>query len=596
VKFRLTRFSVLAVGLAAASTNLHAAAQPVKSPGKVKDLAGRVEVVPSGRLRPMADGHAQVRVSLWNSTENDIHGPVFLVVDSTGIKDVTLENHPDQTASGKGVFEVLSAGEMIPAHGMTSAVALGFATPAGFDQEQANSFKLKARAFGREVPSQYATDKHEDDDFATQGKSYDAARLNEVMAIQERATAQLTKNPGVFGTGIAENSRGELVMRVYTETRGQAKNLPGSVEGVALDVRPIPGGFKADPARDTVIFKDGKALSKASRDAARTQSTKTKASSASKPNAAPGGDPTIRFDRPVPIGSSAFNATDVCASGTLGFRCRDSSGKVYAVSNAHVFAKESLSSLGESMIQPSQGDSNCIINLDDDKIGELVDFVNWNLDPTGLTPPGQLSNFMDCALMEVFLAKDPNGNDVPAVDTATPEDGYGTPSSKIVRVNRIGLQVQKYGRTSIYTRGFTSATNVFSLVGGSTGVVAYYHLDEFLPVAPHFSLGQPGDSGSLIVTVDGNRPVSLLFAGGGNETLGNPIGRVLDRFNVKVDDGTQPVTTEGDGNFGSSGRVGIAVSQVGQDLDIIGLLPPELQGRVKNPKQNNRDYGPREVP
>lgn len=50
-----------------------------------------------------------------------------------------------------------------------------------------------------------------------------------------------------------------------------------------------------------------------------------------------------------------------------------------------------------------------------------------------------------------------------------------------------------------------------------------------------FSRG--GDSGSLIVTQNENKnPVGLLFAGGGRWTIANPIGLVLDAFDVTIDD------------------------------------------------------------
>jgi hypothetical protein len=52
-----------------------------------------------------------------------------------------------------------------------------------------------------------------------------------------------------------------------------------------------------------------------------------------------------------------------------------------------------------------------------------------------------------------------------------------------------------------------------------------------------FSAG--GDSGSLIVTADDKKnPVGLLFAGSDMHTIANPIGLVLDRFNVTIDDGS----------------------------------------------------------
>ncbi|NQU97374.1 MAG: hypothetical protein HQ548_07005, partial [Chloroflexi bacterium] len=53
-----------------------------------------------------------------------------------------------------------------------------------------------------------------------------------------------------------------------------------------------------------------------------------------------------------------------------------------------------------------------------------------------------------------------------------------------------------------------------------------------------FSAG--GDSGSLIVTEDGNNPVALLFAGSKFYTVANPIGDVLDAFGVTIDDGSTP--------------------------------------------------------
>ncbi|MGH7457200.1 MAG: hypothetical protein ACRENG_37975, partial [bacterium] len=46
-----------------------------------------------------------------------------------------------------------------------------------------------------------------------------------------------------------------------------------------------------------------------------------------------------------------------------------------------------------------------------------------------------------------------------------------------------------------------------------------------------FSAG--GDSGSLVVDLSGN-PVGLLFAGGSNTTIANPIGAVLTEFGVTI--------------------------------------------------------------
>jgi hypothetical protein len=45
---------------------------------------------------------------------------------------------------------------------------------------------------------------------------------------------------------------------------------------------------------------------------------------------------------------------------------------------------------------------------------------------------------------------------------------------------------------------------------------------------------QGGDSGSLIVTDAGRKPVGLLFAGSASHTIASPIGAVLAALDVKL--------------------------------------------------------------
>ncbi len=315
-------------------------------------------------------------------------------------------------------------------------------------------------------------------------------------------------------------------------------------------------------------------------------------------------DPTVRFERPVPIGVSSFNGdVGICAAGTLGFRVKDSSGKLYAISNSHVWAENGSATVGDQCVQPSPGDNACASDTANNTIGTLSDFTSYINNITGSrffrsnTLP---MNFIDAALVEVGTALDSTGATVIAVGTSTPSDGYGTPSSEIIRSNRIGLLVQKYGRTTGYTRGITTAVSVYSPIGATPANenTEFYRLDEFIAVDKSAAFSQPGDSGSLIVSMD-RRPVSHLFAGGANSvgvdvTLGNRIGAVLDEFNVRIDDGTDAaVTVTGTGTTGLGGRGGIAYGNlVAADLDeftvtdangntLPGLLPPELLGRVR---------------
>jgi PKD repeat protein len=60
--------------------------------------------------------------------------------------------------------------------------------------------------------------------------------------------------------------------------------------------------------------------------------------------------------------------------------------------------------------------------------------------------------------------------------------------------------------------------------------------DQFAVTPGTFSDG--GDSGSGIVTVGNADIVGLLFAGSSTHTIATPIGPVLDRFNVTIDDGS----------------------------------------------------------
>jgi hypothetical protein len=393
-------------------------------------------------------------------------------------------------------------------------------------------------------------------------------------------------------------------------TRAAGKALPGSIDKYPVEIKPVPGGFKSGPTLSTVTTQNGVSTSKSTR-AKNAQGTATR--SGNSPNVVVPVDTTQRFDRPIPIGVSSFNAQTLdtggvgvlCASGTLGCRAKDSSGKLYAISNSHVWGALGAGTVGELIVQPSQGDNNCLTQTDINTIGTLADFTSYINDVAGgpffrsNTLP---LNFIDAALMEVSDAADPTGALVPAVGFATPSDGYGAPSSNILRANRIGLQVQKHGRTTGYTRGYTSAVNIMATIGGAVPNedADYYRLDEFLGLPPFASLGAPGDSGSLIVTMDGRRPVALLFAGGSagalqkTVTLGNLIGPVLDRFNVRVDDGTTAaVHTGGVSTTGISARGGLALGNLSekdladfQVVDAAGiitneLLPAELRGRVR---------------
>ena len=230
---------------------------------------------------------------------------------------------------------------------------------------------------------------------------------------------------------------------------------------------------------------------------------------------------TGRYDRPVPIGVSTGHP-DITA-GTIACRVKDLAGNVYALSNNHVYANSNEALLGDAVIQPGTADDG--ISPADD-IGTLSDF-----EPIEFSRRAE--NEIDAA---IALSSTAN------LGTATPDGGYGTPSSTDVEAV-LGQQVQKFGRTTKLTQGEVTGVNATVNVGYGPGKTARF-VKQILIEPGDFSAG--GDSGSLIVTQSGNNPVGLLFAGSSSMTVANRIDLVLARFIVTVDGttaGEPPVIT-----------------------------------------------------
>jgi hypothetical protein len=199
-------------------------------------------------------------------------------------------------------------------------------------------------------------------------------------------------------------------------------------------------------------------------------------------------------------------------------------GNVYALSNNHVYANQNEANIGDIVLQPGIYDGGVYPG---DQIGTLSDYQFIDFTFSG-------ENYMDAAI--ALSSTDLLGN-------STLEDGYGIPNSQIAAAS-IGLPVKKYGRTTSLTHGQVDAIDVFvevcyEQIWGFCIKSAYF-FDQIQISGSGFS--GPGDSGSLILTEDGNNPVGLLFAGSDTTTFANRIDLVLDAFGVTIDDetGTTP--------------------------------------------------------
>src|SRR5712664_3739554 len=198
-------------------------------------------------------------------------------------------------------------------------------------------------------------------------------------------------------------------------------------------------------------------------------------------------DPTQR-QRPAPMGFSVGHPA--ITAGTIGARVRDALGHVYILSNNHVLANSNGASIGDPEYQPGPFDG-----------GTPAD--------DGYSMPNST------------IWGDANGDGL-----------FDNPNALL------GLNVQKYGRTTRLTHG--------QITGVSATVTICYAVDGFTctktarfvdqPIISPGTFSNGGDSGSLIVTDDANlNPVALLFAGNVNVTIENRIDLVLQRFGVVID-------------------------------------------------------------
>jgi hypothetical protein len=322
-----------------------------------------------------------------------------------------------------------------------------------------------------------------------------------VREAQERHTNGLLAIDGVEGTAIGLNENGRLAVKVFTARQGVA-GIPKTLDGIPVKVV-VSGKFYALPMPDTPPGQE-------------KQEDEV--------------DPTVRFERPVPIGVSTGHP--LVTAGTIGCRVKDSVGNIYALSNNHVYADENQASIGDNVLQPGRVDGG----VDpDDAIGTLTTWVPIVFYDPDNPPDPVPTNEIDAAIAKIII-DEIDETTVPRVDNATPIDGYGIPSSTTTTAS-LGLEVQKYGRTTGFTRGTVSEVNFIGNVGYSTGTARFVGqivIVKTIGTKGRFSKG--GDSGSLIVTDDENRnPVGLLFAGGGRWTIANPIGPVLEAFEVTID-------------------------------------------------------------
>ena len=239
------------------------------------------------------------------------------------------------------------------------------------------------------------------------------------------------------------------------------------------------------------------------------------------------------------------------AVGTLGFFVTDQQGRLYLVSNNHVIAEENAAQQGDLIVQPGT------LDLTDTELGLLdtsaklgnnlgiarlqawkdIEFHN----PVNRPPPNQV----DCALAELDDAA--RGlDDIARVGKGGRVLGTGAlPAGDPVTGAVVGSsRVYKAGRTTGWTEGDITALGVQSNVRYTRGSARFVGQVAISPTVDNDGpFSDEGDSGSAILNCD-HEIVALLFAGGPQRTLANPIDTVLSALEDNLGRGVLSVVSQ----------------------------------------------------
>ncbi|MES1241863.1 MAG: hypothetical protein ABUT39_09615 [Acidobacteriota bacterium] len=224
--------------------------------------------------------------------------------------------------------------------------------------------------------------------------------------------------------------------------------------------------------------------------------------------------------RPVIAGISTGHFA--ITAGTLSCFCHSTRAgedpeAVHALSNNHVYANVNQGVPGDALLQQGPIDGGTPA----EHFADLERFV-----PIALG--GVQVNRVDAAI----------GRLLPDVPFRAEICSIGPLAGTVAATEM--MRVRKHGRTTGLTHGVVTDISYNALVGmdhSNPSVVGLFQ-DQIrisgTPATPAFGLG--GDSGSLVVTEEGNQAVGLYFAGppSGNYGVANKIGNVLTELEIHL--------------------------------------------------------------
>lgn len=277
--------------------------------------------------------------------------------------------------------------------------------------------------------------------------------------------------------GIVGISHGSDTLRVYVENETMARKIPSTLMG--HDVEVIVAG-KIRTLEILPKAATGRSLSGVT--AGRSE----------------------RW-RPVPGGVSCGHYK--ITAGTLGALVYDVfTGRRMILSNNHVLANCNEAKNGDPITQPGPYDGG---KDPEDRIAVLNRFISIKAPPVG--------NTVDAAIANPINEDD--------LSDEILDIGLVTSAESAV----VGMKVAKSGRTSGYTEGIIQDIHASVKVAGYPWGETVFE-DQIITT----SIGQPGDSGSLVINADTKKAVGLLFAGSDTLTVVNKIENVMNSLGVSI--------------------------------------------------------------
>ena len=215
--------------------------------------------------------------------------------------------------------------------------------------------------------------------------------------------------------------------------------------------------------------------------------------------------------RPVACGVSIGHF--LITAGTLGCVVKPigAAGPAFILSNNHVLANENQALPNDSILEPGRRDGGAAFP-------PIAKFSR--AEPLSFGP--LVGNWIDAAIAEIIKPAD--------VDPRI--FGIGAIDPRPLAATKL-QSVRKTGRTTGPTFGSVIDLSADLWVSYLRGEAWFQDQIAIVGAGGNgFSAG--GDSGSLIVDSQSNRPVALLFAGGTGVTFANPIADVLSTLGVEI--------------------------------------------------------------